>query len=390
VTVDGWSSLRLGDLITLKRGYDLPTPDRVDTGSVPVVSSSGICGWHDEPRVQSPGVVTGRYGSVGAVFLLEQPFWPLNTTLYVQDFKGNDEKFVFYYLQSLPFERYSDKTSVPGVNRNDLHRIWVKRPPLPEQRAIAAILSTWDEAIALTVRLIAALQQRKRGLMQRLLTGEVRFPEFGPGLSERQRLPDGWNEAPLRKLFKRITRNVPDDVSHVLSITATVGFVDQREKFGRVIAGKNLSRYVLLHHGEFSYNKGNSKSYPQGCVYMLEEFESGAVPNVYYSFAARPDRVHAPFYKYYFEQGLLNHQLARVINTGVRNDGLLNLSADDFFSAKVFVPPLPEQVRIAEALDTASAEIESVQRRLQWLSEQKKGLMQRLLTGQIRVQVDDT
>ena len=97
MTADGWRSCVLGDLIQLKRGYDLPNSDR-RFGSIPIVSSSGVSGWHDEVKVRAPGVVTGRYGTIGQVFFVEEDFWPLNTTLYVQDFKGNNERFISYDL----------------------------------------------------------------------------------------------------------------------------------------------------------------------------------------------------------------------------------------------------------------------------------------------------
>ena len=143
---DPWRECSLGDVIELKRGYDLPTSDR-RAGSIPIVSSSGPSGWHDEAKAKAPGVVTGRYGTIGRVFFVEQNFWPLNTTLYVRDFKGNDERFVSYFLRSLDFHSFNDKSSVPGLNRNDLHRAPVRFPPVEEQREIASVLGSLDDKI---------------------------------------------------------------------------------------------------------------------------------------------------------------------------------------------------------------------------------------------------
>jgi type I restriction enzyme, S subunit len=86
--LSSWATINLGEFLTLKRGYDLPSTQRQD-GNVPVVSSSGITGYHNVAKIDGPGVVTGRYGTLGEVFYLSEPFWPLNTALYVQDFKGN-------------------------------------------------------------------------------------------------------------------------------------------------------------------------------------------------------------------------------------------------------------------------------------------------------------
>ncbi|MFX8860296.1 restriction endonuclease subunit S, partial [Acinetobacter baumannii] len=91
-------------------------------------------------KVKGPGVVTGRYGTIGNVYFVKEDFWPLNTTLYVRDFKGNDPRFIAYLLKVVYFNSYSDKAAVPGVNRNHLHQAIVSIPALPEQRAIAAAL----------------------------------------------------------------------------------------------------------------------------------------------------------------------------------------------------------------------------------------------------------
>src|SRR5687768_741222 len=118
---------RLGDVVTLKRGYDLPEAQR-QPGTVPIFSSSGLTGLHDCAKVQAPGVVTGRYGTLGEVFYVKEAFWPLNTALYVSDFKGNDPRFISYLLKTLDLTILNDKSGVPGLNRNDLHQIEVEVP----------------------------------------------------------------------------------------------------------------------------------------------------------------------------------------------------------------------------------------------------------------------
>ena len=95
-----WTKVYLGDVITLQRGFDLPERERM-AGHVPIVSSSGISGYHSEAKVSPPGVVTGRYGTLGEVFYIDVPFWPLNTTLWVKDFKGNSPHFISYLLRTL-------------------------------------------------------------------------------------------------------------------------------------------------------------------------------------------------------------------------------------------------------------------------------------------------
>lgn len=161
----GWTETNLGEVVELKRGYDLPKRLR-EKGEVPIISSSGFSGTHSESKVAGPGVVTGRYGTIGEVHWVDEDYWPLNTALYVRDFKGNDEKFIYYFLHSIDYYSYSDKAAVPGVNRNHLHKAEVCIPPIPEQRAIASILGALDDKIELNRRMNATLESLARAIFK--------------------------------------------------------------------------------------------------------------------------------------------------------------------------------------------------------------------------------
>ena len=158
-----WSNLTLGDVLELKRGYDLPTANR-EAGHVPIISSSGPSDFHSEAKVQGPGVITGRYGTIGQIFFTRDAFWPLNTSLYVRDFKGNDPLFCYYFLKILDWNKFNDKSGVPGVNRNDVHQEPVLLPPLAEQRKIASILGVLDDKIELNRRMAVTLEEMARSL----------------------------------------------------------------------------------------------------------------------------------------------------------------------------------------------------------------------------------
>ena len=189
----GWDDVELGDIVTLHRGYDLPSSQRRD-GSIPVVSSSGITGFHSEAKVCPPGVVTGRYGTLGRVFFIDEPFWPLNTTLYVSDFHGNDERFVNYLLQCQNLGARDGASAVPGVNRNVLHRLSVMRPPLGTQRKIAAVLSAYDDLIENNNRRIKLLEEMAQRIYREWFVdfrylGHEAVPMVD---SEFGRIPEGW------------------------------------------------------------------------------------------------------------------------------------------------------------------------------------------------------
>lgn len=156
----GWSQQLVGDVATLQRGFDLPVQDRVP-GSVAIFAANGPVGTHNVAKVQGPGVVTGRSGTLGEVRYVEDDFWPLNTSLWVTDFHGNDVRWVARLLTWLRLDRFSRGSGVPTLNRNLVHAVPAFVPPLDEQRRIAAILDKADairrkhrEAIALTEQLL--------------------------------------------------------------------------------------------------------------------------------------------------------------------------------------------------------------------------------------------
>ncbi len=168
-----WSDKLLGDVIELKRGYDLPSSKRIE-GDTPIISSSGPSGLHNQAKIAAPGVVTGRYGTIGQVFYVTDDFWPLNTTLYVRDFKGNNPRFVSYFLRGIDFLAYSDKAAVPGVNRNHLHEAEVRVPDVDTQEEIVRVLASLDDKIELNRRMNETLEEMARALFRDW------FVDFGP------------------------------------------------------------------------------------------------------------------------------------------------------------------------------------------------------------------
>lgn len=213
--------------------------------------------------------------------------------------------------------------------------------------------------------------------MQNLLTGKKRLKGF----------TGKWKDVPLGKAFAEI-RNVNDGrKGHlIMTISARYGLVSQQDKFDRVIAGESLKRYTQLEENDFAYNKGNSKAYPMGCIYQLEGKPSALVPFVYICF--RPsDSVDTKFYKHWFSGHGLDRQLKKIITSGARGDGLLNVNPDDFFKLTIVFPPKDEQTAIAEVLQAADKEITLLKAKTEKLREQKKGLMQQLLTGKKRLKI---
>ena len=187
-------------------------------------------------------------------------------------------------------------------------------------------------------------------------------------------LPIDWQVKRLSEIATELTERAGQDMYETVSISAGIGFVNQAEKFGKELSGKQYEKYIVLHKGDFSYNKGNSKTSPQGCIYRLNDRESAAVPNVFESFRIKEQDT--DYYEQLFSSGFLNRQLYSRINRGVRDDGLLNLTGKDFYSCTVPVPPVDEQKKIAEILSCCDRVIELKQQLIVELQRLKSGFLQ--------------
>jgi type I restriction enzyme S subunit len=284
-----------------------------------------------------------------------------------------------YWLYNYPEVRRiisasSSGTKVHHTSPSKLLDIDVPVPPLTEQRKIADILSTWDEALETLDTLIAAKDRQKQALMQQLLNRSLAHSQTSHA---RHRLGE---------VCERVTRRNNSASENVLTISAQQGLVSQKDYFNRSVAGADLANYYLLNRGEFAYNRSSAKGYPYGAIKRLDCYDTGVVSTLYLCFRIKPKaEVSSNYLSQYFEAGRLNSGLRSVAKEGARAHGLLNVTADEFFDLDIFLPTLAEQQQIAAILDTADQELTLLRTQHQTLDQQKRGLMQRLLTGKIRV-----
>ncbi|MFS1473936.1 restriction endonuclease subunit S [Vibrio lentus] len=187
---NNWPLVALKYIAMLKRGYDLPTKDRVE-GGVPIYAANGVNGRHNEVKIKGPGVITGRSGTIGKVHYTEQDYWPLNTALYVTNFHGNDPKWVYYMLCAFKLDRYVEGAGVPTLNRNLVHDELIPLPPVEEQKRIAAILDKAD----------AIRQKRKQAIdLADEFLRSVFLDMFGDPVTN----PKGWETKSLKEVSSHI------------------------------------------------------------------------------------------------------------------------------------------------------------------------------------------
>jgi len=195
-----------------------------------------------------------------------------------------------------------------------------------------------------------------------------------------------WKEYKLSDLFERVTRKNTEGNTTVVTISAQRGFVRQTDFFNKNIASEVTDNYFLVERGEFCYNKSYSNGYPWGATKRLNDFDKAVVTTLYICFGVKDEKKTNPvFFEQYFGANHLDKGLTKIAHEGGRAHGLLNVTPSDFFSLKVTVPTYDEQTAIAQVLQAADKEISLLKAKAEKLREQKKGLMQVLLTGKKRL-----
>ena len=373
-----WRATRLGDVLTLKRGHDLPDSERQD-GEVPVVSSSGVTGHHSEPKAKAPGVLTGRYGTLGQVFYIEEDYWPLNTALYVIDFKGNRPRFVAYFLESVLRNYQSDKAAVPGVNRNVLHEIKVRCPDTKVQERIADILSVCDDLIENNRRRMALLEEVARQLYREWFV-RLRFPGH-----EHTRItshgPEGWERTTVFSATEVLSGGTPK--------TAVPDYWDGEIHFYTPKDASDTA-YVLQTERaitELGLENCNSRLYDTNTVFISARGTVGKL-NLASHPMAMSQSCYALIGKGYVSQLFLFCALKETIEHFKQHAGgaVFDAVVVDTFKLIPFMVPDEKRVRLfEEAVAPIFRQIANVMEQNEKLRAARDLLLPRLMSGEIAV-----
>ena len=228
--MSNWETLPLGNVLTFQRGFDITKAEQSD-GPYWVISSSVPKSTNEQFKVEGPGVIIGRKGSLGTVFYSGANYWPHDTTLWVKDFHGNNPKFAYYFLQTMGLERLDAGSSNPSLNRNHIHTISVLWPPLPIQHRIAGILSAYDDLIENSQRRIKILEEMARRLYREWFV-YFRFPGHeGCRLvqSPLGEIPEGWEVVNFGELYDTGSGGTPSRTHPEYYEDGTVDWVKSQE-----------------------------------------------------------------------------------------------------------------------------------------------------------------
>ncbi|MCE2103068.1 restriction endonuclease subunit S [Streptococcus thermophilus] len=292
----------------------------------------------------------------------------------VSDF---DKKFIYAYLQTRPVKDYYlnslTGTTIKNLGLKAIRNTNICTPTIDEQAKIGSFFKKLDDTIALYERKLDLLKEQKKGFLQKM------FPKNGAKVPELRfaGFADDWEERKLKDVTERVKSNDGRMDLPTLTMSASSGWLEQKDRFSGDISGKEKKNYTLLKKGELSYNHGNSKLAKYGVVFSLTNYEEALVPRVYHSFRAL-ENTSADFIEYMFATKLPDRELGKLVSSGARMDGLLNIKYDDFMNIHISIPNYEEQILISSFFRKLDEIIALHQRKLDLLKEQKKGFLQKM------------
>jgi type I restriction enzyme S subunit len=374
MTTSNWNTTRLGEVLVLGSGETKPADTQAlpdGSRTIPVYGGNGISGFTAASFIDRTTLVIGRVGEYcGSVHLVSPPAWITDNALFVKKWNGNHSVEYFgYLLDHLNLSRLRNKGGQPLISQKPIYALEVQLPSHDEQVAIATRLATWDRGIRQLSGLIVARLRFKQGLMQQLLTGRRRFPKFDGQL---------WGEYHMGDLFDERSETRRTDLP-LLSITADRGVVRREEIDRKDSSSEDKSLYKRIAPGDIGYN---TMRMWQG-VSAVSRLE-GIVSPAYTICVPRPP-IDAEYAGYLFKYPAMVHLFHRY-SQGLVSD-TLSLKFHEFAQIKVRIPGREEQRQIVAVLRGIDDELRLLNRYLGILKDQKKGLMQKLLTGQVRVKV---
>lgn len=332
-------------------------------------------------------VILSRDAGVGKSAVLAEPMAVSQHFMAWQCGPDLDPFMLYYWLQRHKgfFERMAVGSTIQTIGLGVFKKLTGTFPPLPEQRKIADILSTWDEALEKLDALIEAKERRKKALMQQLLTGKRRLKGYdrSKGKTSGDRFgsyPTDWRKVALGAITKELSNRNPD--SHdlpVLSCTKHEGLVLSEEYFGRRVYASDTSNYRMVKRGEFAYATNHIE---EGSIGYQDICDAGLVSPIYTVFKTVGE-VDDNYLFRVLKSPLLVH-LYRA-NTSASVDRRGSLRYDEFAAIHIWLPSKPEQIAIAKVLAGCDEELDLLRTKRTALDQQKRGLMQKLLTGTIRV-----
>ena len=359
-----WEEKKLSNTLKIKHGKDQRTIEH-SNGIYPILATSGIIGYTNTAIYKKETVLIGRKGTINKPQYMSTPFWTIDTLFYSEIHAENYVKFIYYLFQTINWLEYNEASGVPSLSAATIENIKVSIPSLPEQTKIANFLTLFDKKIEKQSEKVAALEEYKKGLMQKIFSREIRFKD-----DEGKDYPE-WEIKKAKKLFYNISDKNHNGDLEVLSVTQDRGTVIRKElsidiKYDRA----NLKNYKRVKRNNFIISL---RSFQGG---IDRSSHDGLVSPAYTIFDLTEPEMHDPrYYGLLFKSKNYINRLNTLIY-GIRDGKAIGFN--DFSELPIHYPSKFEQTKIANFLTLFDRKIEKEKAKLEALREQKKGLLQQM------------
>jgi len=367
---DAWERRRLEDEV-----YSVDTGKSKFTlnglGKYEILGSTSVIGYDNSYDYEGNFLLTARVGAnAGELYRHSGKVKISDNTVFIQ---GKLLDFIYYALLNFNIKKLSFGTGQPLIKASELKKQKILIPiSKHERQQIAAFFISFDRLITLQQRKLERLKNIKKALLEKM------FPKDGASVPEIRfsGFIGDWERRKLGEIVKEITRNDPTSEAPIMMITANNGFIEQSERYAFNNAGESLKKYILLEKGELAYNHGASKLRPYGSCFSLATAESARIPFVYHCFSA--EKQNSEFLSIELNGVNVENQLRRIVSSGARMDGLLNISFEEYISISVLLPAIAEQNKIAGFFASLDHLISLYQRKLERLQNIKKSLLEKM------------
>jgi restriction endonuclease S subunit len=376
---DGWKIERLGNVTQhFKSGFGITSDNISDNELYPVYGGNGLRGFTDHFTHEGDFLLIGRQGALcGNIQIVKGRVYISEHAIAVQTNEENDLNFLAYKLEYKDLNRLSESSAQPGLSVEKLVRIKLDFPPFSEQQAIANVLGTIDQAILTTEKLIAQKELRKKWLMQQLLTGKKRLKGFS----------GEWRDQSYEAILKVVKRNFDWDENELyklISVRRRSGGIFFREAlYGRQILVKTLR---TANEGDFLFSK--MQILHGASALVTKDFDGAKISGSYIAVVPRDEKqLSMEFFQCYSQTPYFYHQ-TYISSYGVHIEKM-TFDFDTFLQLEMKLPSIEEQTAITQVLHMADKEINLLKAKAAKLREQKKGMMQVLLTGKVRLKLEN-
>jgi type I restriction enzyme S subunit len=364
---DEWKLKNIGSILSVGSGRDYK---HLSDGNIPVFGTGGLMTMVDKFLYEGATVCIGRKGTIDKPMYFEGKIWTVDTLFYTHSFLDSNPKFVYNLFQKIKWKEHNEASGVPSLSKTTIEKIKINIPSLPEQQKIASFLSAVDEKIQLLHRKKQLLEQYKKGVMQQLFSGKMRFKDANGKAYPK------WEERKLSEvLFEHKLKSTGKE--EVFSVSVHKGLINQVEHLGRVFAAKNTDNYNLVKPNDVVYTKSPTGDFPLGIIKQSKLNKDVIISPLYGVFTPETPGLGYLFNVYFETPMNVTNYLASIIQKGAKNT--INITNTTFLSKKMKLPiSKEEQNKIGNFLKELDNKIDLLKLEISQTQNFKKGLLQQM------------